>query len=106
MHKPIYRQVINSLVQVSSSHAGLIKQLSGITDSVAELTSMAADVARLASQTNLLALNASIEAAHAGEAGRGFSVVAHEVRLLAAQSSETGNLIRDKVNSVKLRLQT
>lgn len=57
-------------------------------------------ILNIASQTNLLSLNASIEASHAGDAGRGFAIVASEISSLAVQSSSSANMIQKIVNNI------
>lgn len=71
----------------------------------AEIEKFVAQTKAIAKQTHMLALNASIEAARAGEEGKGFSVVAEEVRKLAAQAARAATSTSDTVQSVLRRVQ-
>ncbi|CAM4214465.1 methyl-accepting chemotaxis protein [Paenibacillus endophyticus] len=85
------------LGEATSSVAQVIGQLN---EQSAQIQEMAGTIAAIASQTNLLALNAAIEAAHAGEYGSGFAVVAGEIRKLAEQASDNARHIADTINHV------
>lgn len=79
---------------VGACISDLVSNASAITDIVTVITD-------IADQTNLLALNAAIEAARAGSMGRGFSVVADEVRLLAIETSEAVQNIYDLIDKIE-----
>ena len=92
--------VIRCLENVVGSKVELldnVRTLSAATDELAELSE---EVRKIAAQTNLLAINASIEAARAGVAGRGFAVIAGEVRQLSMQSAEIGARITRRMGEI------
>jgi methyl-accepting chemotaxis protein len=91
-------KVIDALTAIRESRAALIGEIRSLGVYTHELQDMAKRVEMIAFNTNMLALNAAIEAAHAGgDVGRGFSVVAQEVRHLATASRETGKVIGQKI---------
>ncbi|WP_434937658.1 methyl-accepting chemotaxis protein [Shewanella sp. HL-SH8] len=92
--------VMASLQATQHDRAAILDEVRMLTTYTDELKKMATEVDAIAGQTNLLALNAAIEAARAGEAGRGFAVVADEVRKLSSLSSATGRNMTEKVNVI------
>jgi methyl-accepting chemotaxis protein len=87
-------------VKVAEESEERINSLNIVSDEIASVLNI---ISRIAEKTDLLALNATIEAAAAGEAGRGFSVVANEVQNLANQTSTATKEITEKINEIQLR---
>ena len=98
----------NAIGQLDLSMQEILNYSNETTQSIEMLTKSSKDISsvlniikEIAAQTNLLALNAAIEAAQAGEAGRGFSVVAEEIRKLAEDSKKSVGRIEELIGNVQ-----
>ena len=91
-------QKISQLESKIKQSAGVIEELNGKTNSI---TTVLNEIRGVAEQTNLLALNAAIEAARAGEQGRGFAVVADEVRTLASRAHDSTAEIQEAIEQLQ-----
>jgi methyl-accepting chemotaxis protein len=76
-------------------------KITALAENAAQIDEVLALIKDIAEQTNLLALNATIEAARAGEAGKGFAVVASEVKTLATQTARATEEIGGRVSSIQ-----
>lgn len=91
-------QTADKAVRQASDARDAVIKLSNTSEKVGDILNMINDIAE---QTNLLALNATIEAARAGEAGKGFAVVASEVKSLASETSKATEQITNQVEEIE-----
>ena len=101
----LVEEAVNEIANLSAD----IEKTSNVIYSLSNSSTQIADVLNvieaIADQTNLLALNAAIEAARAGESGRGFSVVADEIRTLAMKTQESTTNIHDTISTILQQAQ-
>jgi methyl-accepting chemotaxis protein len=100
------QKTLGQMKMIEQSTADTASAVDDLEERSKRISQMVKLISEIAEQTNLLSLNAAIEAARAGDAGRGFSVVAEEVRKLAEKSAEATKLITADIGEIQNKTQT
>ena len=98
-------EITRKVQEANTQMDALSNAMSNISANAQEITSIAKAIDNIAFQTNILALNASVEAARAGSAGRGFAIVADEVKELAGKSAQEAQNAMDIVTNTRAVIQ-
>ncbi|GGF62017.1 methyl-accepting chemotaxis protein [Alteromonas lipolytica] len=94
------KQIVSDMTGLSAMMSAMSESIEGLSETADNINKFVTTITSISDQTNLLALNAAIEAARAGDAGRGFSVVADEVRSLANETNKSASEVSELVKSI------
>ena len=94
----------SSAMKIHENEQNLYNNINSVSETLKKINEITEFISSVANQSNMLGLNAAIEASRAGEMGKGFSVVANEIRKLATQSKETVPKIKVLTEEIKNKI--